>query len=406
MYEYNQNFFKDTQGYLFAVQGEKIEKYRRTHPNADLISLGIGDVTLPLAPVIVQALVKASEDMGNAQLFHGYGPYAGYEWLRSDIIEHDFKSRGVSLDLDEIFVSDGAKSDCGNLCELFSASNRIAVCDPTYPAYIGANILYGRGGTFDMQKDVWDDIVYLPCTAENAFVPELPEKTADIIYLCFPNNPTGVMISKERLQRWVDYAVKNRALIIYDAAYEAYITDTDAVHSVYECEGAKECAVEIRSYSKVAGFTGMRMGYIVIPKTVRNEQGSLNALWGRRLGVKYNGAPYVIQRAAQAVYSSEGHNQVMEQIAYYMNNVRYIVQELKKLGYTVYGGKNSPYAWLQTPHGMSSWDFFDYLLDKAHVIGTPGSGFGPSGRGYFRLTGFGSYENTVKAVDRIRKYIG
>ena len=368
-----------------------------------LISLGIGDVTQPLAPAIIKALHGAVDEMADAKTFRGYGPDLGYEFLRNAIAENDYKSRGCDIAADEIFVSDGAKSDSANIQEILSLDNKIAVCDPVYPVYVDSNVMAGRTGTYDAAAQTWSDVIYMPCNAENNFVPELPKETPDVIYLCYPNNPTGTTLTKEQLQVWVDYANKVGALIIYDAAYEAYISEDDVPHTIYECEGARSCAIELRSFSKNAGFTGVRLGFTVIPKDIKCGDVMLHSLWARRQGTKYNGAPYIVQRAGEAVYSAEGKAELKEQVAYYMKNARTIKEGLAAAGYTVFGGVNAPYIWLKTPDNMSSWDFFDYLLENVNIVGTPGSGFGPSGEGYFRLTAFGSYENTVEALERIKR---
>ena len=403
MFKINENYL-DLQGsYLFSTIGKKVRAYREAHPEKEIISLGIGDVTLPLAKKIVQAMHEAVEEMGNSQTFKGYAPDLGYEFLRSAIAKNDYEARGVSIDIDEIFISDGAKSDSGNIGDIFSTDNRVAVCDPVYPVYVDTNVMAGRAGHYQEEKQQFGNLIYLPCVEENGFMPQLPEETPDIIYLCFPNNPTGAAISREELQKWVDYALKNGAVIIYDAAYEAYITQMDIPHTIYECEGAKKCAIEIRSFSKNAGFTGTRLGFTVVPKSLKCKEVSLNSLWARRHGTKFNGAPYIIQRAGEAVYSEEGKTQVKEQVAYYMKNATLIRENLTMAGYEVYGGINAPYIWLKTPQKMTSWEFFDYLLEKAGVVGTPGAGFGPKGEGYFRLTAFGSAEQTVAAVKRIKE---
>ena len=403
MYKINDNYLKLPGSYLFSTIGKKVAAYSAEHPEKEIIRLGIGDVTQPLAPAIIEALHKAVDEMGHAETFHGYAPDLGYEFLRKAIAEHDFQSRGADIQADEIFVSDGAKCDAGNIQEIFSTDNKIAVCDPVYPVYVDTNVMAGRTGTYDPKTETWSDVIYMPCTAENGFAPELPKETPDLIYLCFPNNPTGSTITKAQLQEWVDYANKVGAVIIYDAAYEAYISEPDVPHTIYECEGARTCAIELRSFSKNAGFTGVRLGCTVIPKDLKCGEVSLHALWARRHGTKYNGAPYIVQRAGEAVYSPEGQAQLKAQVAYYMNNAKTILEDLKSAGYTVSGGVNAPYIWLKTPEGMDSWAFFDYLLENAGVVGTPGSGFGPSGEGYFRLTAFGSYENTVAALERIQK---
>lgn len=402
MFKVNDNYLKLPGSYLFSTIGRKVSDYSAAHPEAKIIRLGIGDVTQPLAPAIIEAMHTAVDEMGNAETFRGYAPELGYEFLRNAIAENDYKARGCDISADEIFVSDGAKCDSGNIQEIFSLDNKIAVCDPVYPVYVDSNVMAGRTGTYDTVKEVWSDVIYMPCTAENHFAPELPGKTPDLIYLCFPNNPTGSTINKSQLQEWVDYANKVGAVIIYDAAYEAYISEEDVPHSIYECVGARTCAIELRSFSKNAGFTGVRLGFTVVPKELKADGVSLHALWARRHGTKYNGAPYIIQRAGEAVYSEAGKEQLKAQVAYYMNNAHYIYDGLKEAGYTVSGGVNAPYIWLKAPNGMTSWEFFDFLLEKANVVGTPGSGFGPSGETYFRLTAFGSYENTVEAVDRIK----
>lgn len=402
MFKINENYLKLRGSYLFSTIAKKVAAYQESHPDKELIRLGIGDVTLPLAPAVIDSLHKAVDEMASAETFHGYAPDLGYEFLRKAIADNDYKARGVEIALDEIFVSDGAKSDSGNIGDIFSQDNKIAVCDPVYPVYVDTNVMAGRTGTFLEDEEKWSNVIYMPCTAENNFVPELPKETPDIIYLCYPNNPTGSTITKAQLQEWVDYANKVKAVIIYDAAYEAYISEEDVPHTIYECEGAKTCAIELRSFSKNAGFTGTRLGFTVIPKELKQGDVMLNSLWARRHGTKFNGAPYIIQRAGEAVYSEAGKKQTAEQVAYYMNNAKTIREGLSEAGYKVSGGVNAPYVWLQVPEGMTSWEFFDYLLENANVVGTPGSGFGPSGEGYFRLTGFGTYENTVKAIERIK----
>lgn len=403
MYKINTNYQKLPGSYLFSTIAKKVSAFGETHPDADIIRLGIGDVTQPIAPAILAAMHKAVDEMGDARTFHGYAPDLGYAFLRDAIARWDYRERGCDIAADEIFVSDGAKSDSGNIQELFAQDNRIAVCDPVYPVYVDSNVMAGRTGTYDAATQRWSDVIYMPCTAENHFVPEFPKEEPDIIYLCLPNNPTGTTLTKDQLQEWVDYANKVGAVIIYDAAYEAYISEENVAHSIYECSGAKSCAIEIRSFSKNAGFTGVRLGFTVVPKDLTCEGVSLHDMWARRHGTKFNGAPYIIQRAGEAVYSAEGRAQVKAQVGYYMKNAQVIYSGLKEAGYEVYGGVNAPYIWLKTPKHMSSWDFFDYLLERAHVVGTPGSGFGPSGEGYFRLTAFGSHENSVRALERIKK---
>lgn len=403
MAKVNENFLKLPGSYLFSTVGKKVKAYQEANPDKKVIRLGIGDVTLPLPPAVIAALHAATDEMSVQDTFRGYAPDLGYEFLRAAIAEHDFKSRGVDISIDEVFVSDGAKSDSANIQEIFAADSKIAVCDPVYPVYVDSNVMAGRTGTYDAATGRWSNVIYMPCTAENDFVPELPAETPDIIYLCFPNNPTGSTLKKEQLQRWVDYANEKKAVIIFDAAYEAYISQSDVPHSIYECDGAKTCAIELRSFSKNAGFTGTRLAYTIVPKELVLDGVALNSLWARRHGTKFNGAPYIIQKAGEAVYSEEGKKQIAEMVGYYMNNAKVIYDGLKAAGYTVSGGVDSPYIWLKTPKGMSSWEFFDYLLAQANVVGTPGSGFGPSGEGYFRLTAFGSYDNTVEAIERIKR---
>lgn len=399
----NENYLKLPGSYLFSTIGKKRKAYAEAHPDSNIISLGIGDVTQPLAPAIITALHKAVDEMANAETFHGYAPDLGYEFLRDAIAKNDYQDHGCEIYADEIFVSDGAKCDCGNIQEIFSADAKIAVCDPVYPVYVDTNVMAGRTGEYDPKSETWSNVIYMPCVASNNFAPELPKEVPDLIYLCFPNNPTGATITKAQLQEWVDYANRTGSVIIYDAAYEAYISEKDIPHSIYECEGARTCAIEMHSFSKNAGFTGVRLGYTVIPKELTCGGVALHGLWARRHGTKYNGAPYIVQRAGKAVYSPEGKQQLKEQVAYYMKNAAYIREELADAGFTVSGGVNAPYIWLKTTNGMTSWEFFDYLLERANVVGTPGSGFGPSGEGYFRLTAFGSHENTKEAVRRIKE---
>ncbi|EEQ57692.1 LL-diaminopimelate aminotransferase [Clostridiales bacterium 1_7_47FAA] len=402
MFKINENYLKLPGSYLFSTIGKKVAAYQQANPDKAVIRLGIGDVTLPIAPAVVEAIHRAAEEMGRAETFHGYAPDLGYPFLREAIVEKDYRAWGCPVEADEIFVSDGAKSDCGNIQEIFSGDSRIAVCDPVYPVYVDSNVMAGRTGEYDEGTGMWSDVIYMPCTEENGFSPELPKETPDLIYLCNPNNPTGTTLDREQLKVWVDYANRAGAVILYDAAYEAYISEPGVPHSIFEIEGARTCAIEFRSFSKKAGFTGVRLGFTVVPKDLKCGDVSLHSLWARRHGTKFNGAPYIEQRAGEAVYSEEGNRQVMEQVAYYMRNARTIHEGLKEAGYSVYGGVNSPYIWLKTENGMTSWEFFDYLLEQANVVGTPGSGFGPSGEGYFRLTAFGTYENTVKAVERLK----
>ncbi len=402
MFQVNDNYLKLPGSYLFSTIGKKVQAYSQANPDKTIIRLGIGDVTQPLVPAIIKAMHEAVEDMAHKETFHGYAPDLGYDFLRNAIANQDYKARGCQIEADEIFISDGAKCDCGNIQEIFAESSRIAVCDPVYPVYVDSNVMAGRTGEYDSASGTWSRVIYMPCTAENGFVPELPKETPDLIYLCIPNNPTGTTLTKEQLKVWVDYANRVGAVILYDAAYEAYISEKEVPHSIFEIEGARTCAIEFRSFSKNAGFTGVRLGFTVIPKDLKSGQVMVHSLWARRHGTKFNGAPYITQKAAMAVYSEEGKAQVQEQVAYYMRNARVIYDSLKDSGYEVYGGVNAPYIWLKTPKGMTSWDFFDYLLEKANVVGTPGSGFGPSGEGYFRLTAFGTYENTAAAIERIR----
>ena len=403
MFHVNENYQKLPGSYLFSTIGKKVNAYQEANPDKEIIRLGIGDVTQPIAPAIIEAMHKAVDEMGHAETFHGYAPDLGYAFLRKAIVDNDYKAKGCDISEDEIFVSDGAKSDSANIQEIFSLDNKIAVCDPVYPVYVDSNVMAGRTGTYDAATGLWSDVIYMPCHAENGFAPEFPKENPDLIYLCFPNNPTGATITKAQLQEWVDYANKIGAVIIYDAAYEAYISEEGVPHTIYECEGARTCAIELRSFSKNAGFTGTRLGFTVVPKDLKDANGvALHGLWARRHGTKFNGAPYIVQAAGAAVYSEEGKKQTAEQIAYYMNNAKIIKEGLASMGYTVSGGVNAPYIWLKTPDGMKSWDFFDYLLENANVVGTPGSGFGPSGEGYFRLTAFGTYENTLQAVERIK----
>lgn len=403
MVKINKDYLNLQGSYLFSEIAKKVNAYAQENPDKEIIRLGIGDVTRPLPPAVISSLHSAVDEMGDAETFRGYAPDLGYEFLRNAIAENDFIKRGCNIAADEIFVSDGAKSDSGNIQEIFGKDNVVAVCDPVYPVYVDTNVMAGRSGKYDCEKGGFEKIVYMPCTSENGFAPEFPKTVPDLIYLCFPNNPTGATIEKDVLQEWVDYANKNGSVIIYDAAYEAYISDQNVPHSIYECEGARECAIELHSFSKNAGFTGLRLGYTVIPKDLVREGVKLHSLWARRHGTKYNGAPYIVQRAGEAVYSKAGQAEIKETINYYMRNAAYILDGLKKAGYTVSGGVNAPYIWLKTPEGLTSWEFFDRLLTKANVVGTPGVGFGAHGEGYFRLTAFGNYEATVKAVDRIVK---
>lgn len=402
----NENYLRLQGSYLFAEIARRVNKYIGENPNANIIRLGIGDVTRALAPAVIEAMHVAVDEMGKAETFRGYGPEQGYGFLINKIIENDYIKRGISLDEDEVFVSDGAKSDTGNIQEIFGLDNIIAVTDPVYPVYVDSNVMAGRTGIID-DSGRFEKITYLSCTAENDFIPELPKDKVDMIYLCFPNNPTGMTLSKEQLKKWVDYAKNNKSIILYDSAYEAFIREENVVHSIYEIEGAKEVAIEFRSFSKTAGFTGTRCAYSVVPKeliayTKSGEAHQLNKLWNRRQTTKFNGVPYIIQQAAVAVYTEEGQKQIKETIDYYMTNASIIREGLISMGLTVFGGVNAPYIWLQTPKGLGSWAFFNKLLEKANVVGTPGSGFGPSGEGYFRLTAFASRESTEEAIGRLK----
>lgn len=408
MIKINENFLELQDSYLFATIAQKVAKYSKENPDKKIIKLGIGDVTRPIPEVVLQAIHKATDEQASSETFRGYGPEQGYEFLREKIKEYDYKSRNVDIDIDEIFVSDGAKCDCGNIVDILAQDNKVAITDPVYPVYLDTNVMSGRSGKYDKETGKYENIVYIPATSKNNFVPELPKEKVDIIYLCYPNNPTGTTLTKEQLATWVKYAKENKALILFDAAYEAFITDENVPHSIYEIDGAKEVAIEFRSYSKTAGFTGMRCAFIVVPKELKGytksgEEVSINKLWNRRHCTKFNGVSYIVQRAAEAVYTEEGRKQIKENIDYYKENAKIIKQGLEEVGYTVYGGVNSPYVWLKLPDGMKSWDFFDKLLTEANVVGTPGVGFGPSGEGYFRLTGFGTKENTQEAIRRIKE---
>ncbi|MDO4562566.1 MAG: LL-diaminopimelate aminotransferase [Clostridia bacterium] len=396
----NPNFALLPGSYLFAAVAKKTADYKAAHPDKKVISLGIGDVTRPLPQSVIEALRSAVDDMAHEDTFRGYGPYEGYDFLREKIAQEDYVSRGANISADEIFISDGAKSDCGNIGDIFSADNVVAVCDPVYPVYVDTNAMAGRAGVYDNAREKWTKLVYMPCTRETNFIPEIPKEHCDLIYLCFPNNPMGTMIDAPTLKKWVDYARSEGAVIFYDAAYEAYITE-DLPHSIYEIEGARECAVEFRSFSKNAGFTGTRCAFCVIPHSLKVNGSSLNEMWMRRQATKFNGVPYIIQRGAEAVYSPQGRLETKALVAYFLNNAKIIRDGLSEAGFEAYGGVNAPYIWLKTKGGQSSWEFFDSLLEKAGVVGTPGSGFGPSGEGYFRLTAFGSESTTREAIKRI-----
>lgn len=410
MFHINDNFTLLAESYLFSEVAKRINAYKEAHPEVDIIRMGIGDVTRPLCKAAIEAMHKAVDDQADSSTFHGYGPEQGYAFLREAIVEHDYRARGIDMDADEFFVSDGAKSDTGNIGDILARGNRVAVTDPVYPVYVDTNVMGGRAGVLDTDG-CWSDIIYLPVTAENGFVPALPSELPDMIYLCYPNNPTGTTLTREQLKVWVDYARAHHSLILFDSAYETFIRQDDVPHSIYEIEGAKEVAIEFRSFSKTAGFTGVRCGYTVVPKALKGadskgEMVSLNHLWNRRQCTKFNGASYISQRAAAAIYTPEGKQQTRKTVDYYLRNAEVLRQGLLDAGFEVFGGTNAPYVWIKTPDETTSWEFFDILLDRCHVAGTPGSGFGPSGEGYIRLTAFNTYENTVEAISRIKKVFG
>jgi len=400
----NENFLKLPGSYLFSDIAKKVKAYQESHPDKRLIRLGIGDVTRPLPQASIEAMHRAVDEMANKSTFHGYGPEQGYDFLIDTIIKNDFEPRGIELSSSEVFISDGAKSDTGNIGDILGLDNKVAVTDPVYPVYVDSNVMGGRAGQLNGKQ--WSDITYMPCTAENNFIPSIPSNRIDVIYLCYPNNPTGTTLTKAELKKWVDYALSHDALILFDAAYEAYIREDDIPHSIFEIEGAKRCAIEFRSFSKTAGFTGVRCGYTLIPKevtatTATGERVALNALWNRRQCTKFNGTSYITQRGAEAIYSKEGKQQVRETIDYYMENARIMREGLTAAGIQVFGGKNAPYLWVKTPEGFTSWQFFDHLLNEANIVSTPGVGFGPSGEGYLRLTAFGQREDCIEAIQRI-----
>ncbi|HIY21696.1 MAG TPA: LL-diaminopimelate aminotransferase [Candidatus Flavonifractor merdigallinarum] len=405
MVQINSNFQKLPGSYLFSEIARRVAAYAQANPDRALIKLGIGDVTLPLPAAVTAAMHAAVDEMATAQGFHGYGPEQGYSFLRDAIAQQDYQDRGVNIQPDEIFISDGAKSDCGNIVDLFGPDNKVAVCDPVYPVYVDTNAMSGRAGEYDEKSGRWTNLVYMPCVAENDFMPDLPGEEVDMIYLCFPNNPTGAAATKEQLKPWVDYANRTGAVLLFDGAYEAFITTPGVPHSIYEIPGAETCAIEFRSFSKTAGFTGTRCAYTVVPKALTRQGASLNAMWNRRQCTKFNGVPYVVQRGAAALYTPEGRQQAKDHVAVYQNNARVIREGLANAGLTVSGGVDSPYVWARTPNGMGSWEFFDLLLRQANVVTTPGAGFGPSGEGYIRLTGFGETEATRQAVERIRNVL-
>ena len=405
MVKINENYLKLPGSYLFSEVARRIAAYTAAHPQAKITKLSIGDVTRPLVPAVIEAMHKAVDEMGTPEGFHGYGPEQGYPFLREAIAQYDYAKRGVDIKADEIFVSDGAKSDCGNIGDIFGVDNVVAVCDPVYPVYVDTNAMAGRAGEYQEELGKWNRLVYMPCVEENGFSPEPPREKVDMIYLCFPNNPTGAVATREQLKAWVDYANENGSVILYDSAYEAFITREDIPHTIFEIEGARTCAIEFRSFSKTAGFTGNRCAYTVVPKELERGGAKLNAMWNRRQTTKFNGVPYIVQRGAAAIYTPEGHKQIMENIAYYQNNAKIIREGLTAAGLQCFGGVDAPYIWLKTPDGMGSWDFFDLVLDKANVATTPGAGFGPSGEGYIRLTAFGETEATRQAVERIKEML-
>ena len=405
----NENFLELQESYLFSTIAKKVAEYSKKNPEKKIIKLGIGDVTRPIVPACIEAMHRAVDEMGTQAGFKGYGPEQGYEFLRKAIVENEYKSRGIDISEEDIFVSDGAKCDCGNIVDIFAKENKVAITDPVYPVYLDTNVMSGRSGKYNKENGEYENIIYLPVTEENDFKPQLPKEKVDMIYLCFPNNPTGTVLTKEELKIWVDYAISNKSIILYDSAYEAFITDNNIPKSIYEIEGAKQVAIEFKSYSKTAGFTGLRCGYMVIPEEVKGytkdgKEVQLKKLWNRRTCTKFNGASYIIQRAAEAIYTEEGKKQIKENINYYLENARIIKDCLKDTGFNVYGGDNAPYIWLRVPQNMTSWEFFDKLLEEVNVVGTPGSGFGPSGEGYFRLTAFATRENTIEAMERIKNW--
>lgn len=402
MVKLNDNYQKLPGSYLFSEVARRIGAYCQEHPQAKITKLSIGDVTRPLVPAVTQAMHKAVDEMGTLEGFHGYGPEQGYEFLREAIAEYDYKARGVDMKSNEIFVSDGAKSDCGNIGDIFGVDNVVAICDPVYPVYVDTNAMAGRAGDYVEELGRWNKLIYMPCVKENGFSPEPPKEKADIIYLCYPNNPTGAVATREQLKAWVDYANANGSIILYDSAYEAFIVEEEIPHSIFEIEGARTCAIELRSFSKTAGFTGNRCAYTVVPMELERGGVKLNAMWNRRQCTKFNGVPYVVQRGAAAIYTPEGRKQIMENIDYYRQNAKVIREGLTQAGLECFGGVNAPYIWLKTPDGLGSWEFFDRVLDRANVATTPGVGFGPSGEGYIRLTAFGDAQATREAVERIK----
>lgn len=406
MFKINENYLELQDSYLFSTIAKKLEKYKKENPEKEIIKMGIGDVTRPIVPSVIDAMHRAVDEMKDSNTFRGYGPEQGYDFLRDKIAKYDYEARNIKIEPDEIFVSDGAKCDVANILDILGNENKVAITDPVYPVYLDTNVMIGAAGKYNEEKGMYENIVYVPIKEENNFTPEFPKEKVNLIYLCLPNNPTGTVLNKEELKKWVDYAKENEALILFDSAYERYITEDNIPHSIYEIDGAKEVAIEFRSFSKTAGFTGIRCAYTVVPKELKinsskGKEVLLNNLWNRRMSTKFNGVSYITQRAAESIYSEEGEKQIKENIEYYMENAKIIREGLKKAGYVTYGGINAPYIWLKVPEGLTSWEFFDKLLNEKQIVGTPGVGFGPSGEGYFRLTAFGTRENTIKAMERM-----
>ena len=407
MFKINENYLELQDSYLFSTIAKKLEKYKKENPEKEIIKMGIGDVTRPIVPSVIDAMHRAVDEMKDSNTFRGYGPEQGYDFLREKIAKYDYEALNIKIEPDEIFVSDGAKCDVANILDILGNENKVAITDPVYPVYLDTNVMIGAAGKYNEEKGMYENIVYVPIKEENKFIPEFPKEKVDLIYLCLPNNPTGTVLKKEELKKWVDYAKENEALILFDSAYERYITEDNIPHSIYEIDGAKEVAIEFRSFSKTAGFTGVRCAYTVVPKelkckTAKGEEVYLNKLWNRRMCTKFNGVSYITQRAAESIYSEEGEKQIKENIEYYMENAKIIREGLNKAGFVAYGGVNAPYIWLKVPEGLTSWEFFDKLLTEKQIAGTPGVGFGPSGEGYFRLTAFGTRENTIKAMERMK----
>lgn len=409
MFKINANYLELQDSYLFSTIDKKVNEFKKQNPNSKIIKLGIGDVTRPIVAKVIEAMHKAVDEMKDSNTFKGYGPERGYNFLRDKISEYDYKSKNINISSDEIFISDGSKCDIANILDILSNKNKIAITDPVYPVYLDTNIMTGTAGKYSNETNKYENIEYLSMSCKNNFIPKIPDKKIDIIYLCLPNNPTGTILNKEELKKWVDYALKNNSLILFDSAYEKYISEEEIPHSIYEIENAKRVAIEFRSFSKTAGFTGLRCAYTVIPNELdamyNGKAISLNSLWNRRMSTKFNGVSYVTQRAAESIYTEEGQKQIKENINYYMNNAKIITEGLEKAGFTVYGGKNAPYIWLKVPEGLTSWEFFDKLLKEKQIVGTPGVGFGPSGEGYFRLTAFNTKENTIEAIKRLQNQV-